>query len=418
MRTILFNEINFDKCELYYCIYCAEFGKKSKLKLDENDFSSNSEPTSVSTSALAEPPATTRNLTCTKCSNYLVKDNQVQNRPFSSTPTDQSLTEPPPQPQTAQQQHQLLQLPTKERRGFKQQLTAADSKRSSIASIGSNLTLKDVLNSLRAQANKDAEDEVDVSQESRSRVTSVSTNGLGENKTSFHASQIEEAAAASEAIDLAEKFKSLMNSTQINKAELDEMNADGRRINNNLKLYLIINVLNQQEGGPLVQAAVASGEENEEESLVSIFNLKKFSHCVSVSEKTDSPTSGRRKLHTYTTVPRIDTGYMCVLTSKRVIVFKILNEETLAAHVDFDKCMRREHVFSVNQIEFIEVALGQHFFQLEVVVPQSGERESGGLNDTIENEQQQAATSANRQYFKLVTLDVYQTQAIISNLLS
>ena len=38
LSKLLFNSINLAKCELYYCVWCNEFNKKSKFKLiDEDD---------------------------------------------------------------------------------------------------------------------------------------------------------------------------------------------------------------------------------------------------------------------------------------------------------------------------------------------------------------------------------------------
>ena len=38
MKNVLFSPVNAKSCDLYYCVWCCEFNKKSKFKLfDENN---------------------------------------------------------------------------------------------------------------------------------------------------------------------------------------------------------------------------------------------------------------------------------------------------------------------------------------------------------------------------------------------
>ncbi len=42
MHKILFNHINIIKCELFYCIWCMQFTKKSKFSIDDTPDSNQS----------------------------------------------------------------------------------------------------------------------------------------------------------------------------------------------------------------------------------------------------------------------------------------------------------------------------------------------------------------------------------------
>lgn len=300
LRVVLLNEANFDSCSIYYCLFCSEFGTKSLLKLPELD-----------------TKTSLRNLTCTKCSSYVIKDNVIQTK---SSPT------------------------------------SPDSK-----PIKVSFTLKEALESMKPLPPVEVEEEIgDTSKESVHQADSE-TSQLSPTSSE----QINE---------LDERLKSLMNTTQISKVKLDEINSEARRINNNLKLYLIINYFNQQQD--------ATGDE---ESLICIYKLQKIvsSQQGGVEDKQRTPES----------------NCLCVLTNKRVLVFKVVDQELYADSSEFDKCLRIEYSFSVNQIEYIDVALGQHYFQLEVVIDEE-------------------SAQPIKQFFKLITMDVYQTQAYINTLLS
>jgi hypothetical protein len=89
---------------------------------------------------------------------------------------------------------------------------------------------------------------------------------------------------------------------------------------------------------------------------------------------------------------------LCVLTNKSLLLFRILNEELFNQQMEFEKCLKRELTIEINRIEIIEVALGQHYLILDTVIAQKNE-------DT-------------RNTYKLVTCDVYKTQAFLSILSS
>ena len=374
MKSILFNEVNIDKCEIYYCTHCSEFGKKSKLKLDDIDLSNNNnsanDSDSLSSSNNNTKSMEARNLTCTKCNSYLIKDNKIQFaiKQFSSTPTDQSLIE-------TQQLHKI--------ESSKSLLSA--HKRQSVVSVSSmplgsnsNFTLKEVLNSFKTQ-NDELND---------SNASSGATNETGDKKqnqinevdereqedVTSQGSNGNKLAQLDLSDNLDEKLKSILNNTQINKHQLDDINLEAKRINNNLKLYLIINILNNQENQSLKK------EETEDESIVCTFVLKHLTFYNGLSTSQDVV---------------YDKNSLCVLTNKNVILFKIINEELFMNNCEFEKCLKKEHIFSVSQIEYIDIGLGQHYFQLEVIVDGSEK------NNKI----------------KFVTFDVYQTQAYINNLL-
>ena len=364
MRNILFNETNLEKCELYYCHHCVGFGKKSKLKINEADFSDNTDTATT---------ITTRNLTCTKCSKYLIKEGRIQTLQYSSTPNEQSLIEnsvhnqesTPPKP------HSLVSKPNSQ-------------------------TLKEVLSGFKAMSNEDATSQnldtsSSVTNETNQLLEVEETEATNENATGDEIDSAKE-------VNLDDRLKSLFSNDQISKKKLDEINSEARHVNNNLKLYLVINVMNADQ-------QVKSGEKRdeaasaEEETMVCKFKLKYL-----VFNNARATMTSSKKLVTYEAFTQeqqplssVQQNCVCVFTNKNLILFKIVNEESYRNNCDFDKCLKQEYLFSVNQIEFIEIGLGQSYFLLEVIVN----------SETCE-----------KHFFKFVTLDVYQTQAYISNLLS
>jgi hypothetical protein len=181
------------------------------------------------------------------------------------------------------------------------------------------------------------------------------------------------------------KLKSLLSNTQISKSKLDEMTTESKRINNNLKLFFIINVLSATDSKSSKQdTGTGNGPaiEEDEERLLRSFRVK---YVV--------PFSGDSKDSKQSPIG-ID-NCLCLFTNKSIFVFKIVKPELFDANVDFDKCLLKVHVIEVNQIEIIELSLVTNYLILEVV----------------RNDQQ-------RSFFKLVTSDVYQTQTILNSLSS
>lgn len=90
LRKILFNEVNIKKCELVYCAWCTKFVSKSKFKLIDDLSQSECEdtrnPDDLKKSNIIKENEFA-NLTCTQCSRYLIRENQIQNIEESSNET-------------------------------------------------------------------------------------------------------------------------------------------------------------------------------------------------------------------------------------------------------------------------------------------------------------------------------------------
>ena len=178
-----------------------------------------------------------------------------------------------------------------------------------------------------------------------------------------------------------ERLKSVLSNSQICKAKLDELTAESKRINNNLKLYFIINILTEnRRNDPSQQKQQPDVDDDSgldaEERLLRSFRLR---HILVGSGQGEAIENG-----------------LCLVTTKSVYVFRIANQELFEAHTDFDKCLAKEHVIDINLIEIIELSLVQNYLVLEVV----------------------KANTEKREMFKLVTFDVYLTQTILNSLLS
>ncbi len=93
IRKLLFNQSNIKESDLYYCIWCKEFGKKSKFKLNQQINSDWSDESNIIETLgkvfiriqilillsfiLYNKLDNHASLTCTKCNRYLIKDNKV-----------------------------------------------------------------------------------------------------------------------------------------------------------------------------------------------------------------------------------------------------------------------------------------------------------------------------------------------------
>ena len=88
---------------------------------------------------------------------------------------------------------------------------------------------------------------------------------------------------------------------------------------------------------------------------------------------------------------------LCLFTNRSIFVFKVVFPELYEMNKDFNKCLAKEHLIEINQIEIIELSIVQNYLILEVVAKENGDQ---------------------KMFFKFVTFDVYQTQTILNSLLS
>jgi len=175
------------------------------------------------------------------------------------------------------------------------------------------------------------------------------------------------------------------------KSRLDEVSAECKRISNNLKLYLIVNVLKNSESAgtePMSndeEVGSRSGDEGDEVP-VAVFRIKYFFYKKNLSdEELKQLKNPLRKIK----------NCVCLLTNRNLIVFKLLDVDLFNQSVDFDTCMRRKLTVDISQIETIEVGLGQNYLFIE----------------------KNATTTTRTVSYKFVTLDMYMTQVLLSSLL-
>lgn len=203
-----------------------------------------------------------------------------------------------------------------------------------------------------------------------------------------------------------DKLNALLTiNTQISRSKLDEITTESKRINNNLKLYFIINVLS-------TQSSTADHDDGGEERLLRCFRVKYVaSWSPSNSQATNSNNNSSSSSSNYM------ENCLCMLTNKNVFVFKIVNQEMFEQNVDFDKCLSKCHVIPVSHIEIIELSLVQSYIVLEVVSassqPPPPPPSSSSLSSAATNVAGQRHT-----FYKLVTFDIYRTQAILNSLSS
>lgn len=326
---MLFHETNIKSCDLFYCPWCGEFGKKSKFHLEDSGETTNS---SNQGNSMSEE---TINLSCTKCNKYLIKENQI-------------LTD------ISKSKEIKIQTPSNSQTGsplLQSEQTGAP-----------NFTLKEVLKSFKNKTQSEsATESVNLLEDTKS------LNETGSIASSSNAaSETNESLSPSNVENKLKQILSNSNLNQITKSKLDELNSKSKRINNNLKLYLIINVLGESEQG--------------DDTLVCMFNVIYFFNQ---------------------STKKVVQNCVCVFTSKQLIVFEIINQELFEQNVDFEKCLNKLAEIEINQIEIIELAQTQNYLVLECVK----------LNDLDLNQNQ-------KNYFKFVTNDIYLTQAFLNSLLS
>jgi hypothetical protein len=212
----------------------------------------------------------------------------------------------------------------------------------------------------------------------------------------------------------AERLRKLLANNQITKSKLDEASHKAKRINNNLKLYLIINTLNTDQNGPNNNSNTKDKKFEEDETLVCTFKLK---YCISNGSQSMQAisassiallsssfgSSAATNLASNTDTSLIE-NCLCVLTNKSIILLRITNSSLFEQNVDFDKCLAKQLSIDINQIEIIEVGMGQPYLIVEM--------------SSIASTAAAKATSTKSNMYKFVTLDIYQTQTFLNILLS
>ena len=137
-------------------------------------------------------------------------------------------------------------------------------------------------------------------------------------------------------------------------------------------MYLIVNVLNQSKES--VNDEAEEGEEEDEP--VCFFKLKYLFQ--------DSSAENNRVIE----------NCLCIFTRKSIVLFRVVNLDLFNENAEFDKCLKKEIVIKINQIETIEVGLGNNYLIIET-----------NQNETTKT-------------FKFFTMDIYQTSTFRNILLS
>lgn len=191
--------------------------------------------------------------------------------------------------------------------------------------------------------------------------SSVSTN----QDETFSLNSSNQDAEMIENVTIEQRLKYLFSFDQISKQKLEEITNRAKKINNNLKLFLIIKVLSEMK--------INDGTENQEESVLYAYKLK----------------------YSFFSVTKLTNECLCIFTNMHLLIFEIKDMEKFNENVDFDKCMVQVACIDINQIEIIEIAITQNYLILNV----------------INNEEFKLV-------YKFVTNDVYQNQALLNSLLS
>lgn len=221
----------------------------------------------------------------------------------------------------------------------------------------SNFTLKDVLKGFKKISQQSELIALNVNQNDSVSMATSHTSSSNQPSTT----ETDLASDTQTSNDL--KLKQLLSNNQLVKSKLDEINNIAKRINNNLKLYLIINVLGESN-----KDVVLDHTETSEDTLICIFSIK----------------------YLFTSGKTIE-NCLCLFTSRQIILFRILDQNLFEKNSDFDKCLSKEIEIEVNQIEVVEISQTLNYLILETV---------------------------DKKYFKLITSDIYLTQSFLNNLLS
>ena len=233
------------------------------------------------------------------------------------------------------------------------------------SSLGTNYTLKYVLRNTSPELDttpRKEDDTVSVS----TVASSSATNDQESNQSlpKLDLSQNEQLKLQT----LNEKLNSLLNSNQILKTKLTQAGDECKRINNNLKLFLIITVLSTE----------TRKKDEEDESLICMFKLPYF--YSSNLPESNSKIEVKTELSVF-------KDCICVLTNRNLIILNILNQDLFNQNSDFEKSLQKEIIIDINQIEIIELGLGLSYLIVETI----------NKNNKI-------------QFFKFDTFNIYQTR--------
>lgn len=169
-----------------------------------------------------------------------------------------------------------------------------------------------------------------------------------------------------ENVTIDERLKYLFSFDQISKQKLEEITNRARKINNNLKLFLIIQVLSEIKKND-------TNQDDQDESVLSAYKLK----------------------YSFFSVTKLTNECLCIFTNCHLLIFEIKDLEKFHQNTEFDKCMVNVACIDINQIEVIEIAIAQNYLILNV-----------------ENKDEIKLV------YKLVSNDMYQNQALLNSLLS
>lgn len=231
-RKILFNKYNTKSCQLVYCVWCGQFVKKSKFSfIDENNGDTGGDSDSIISTSSAEAERSAEyiesnefeNLTCTLCDRYLIKDQRIQNL------GDQ-----------------------------------VDESANNTSTVGETFTLKDALASFNDNDSASIENVLEGEEQILGDLLPVVDKG----------SAAEEGETSEE--DASCKLESFLNNNKLAKTRMDEVTAECKRISNNLKLYLIVNVLKSDESNEMLTASTEDGNSIETTDEVILIDLLKL----------------------------------------------------------------------------------------------------------------------------------------------
>ena len=190
-------------------------------------------------------------LTCTKCDRYLIKDKIVQNNTKDTLSPDILVNS-----ESTSKINGMKKSPSFA--GFSQEPKSSLNldanplhKTKSSVSLGTNFTLKDALKSF-----KEVEEELTLDTNLDSSIASKTTEQITAELDFIPEPEIQVEKSPSTLDNI--KLESLLNKNQLTKDKLDERTKECKRINNNLKLYLIVNILKNDESA---NGELSSGED-------------------------------------------------------------------------------------------------------------------------------------------------------------
>lgn len=290
---------------MYFCSWCNEFGKKSAFVLDESN-------ENLSNEEILKFKEKINN--CTKCHRTLVNDSE-----------DLEI-------------HETILTP-------KNSLQGSPNTNPSFF----NLDLNKVVNEFKENSLNNDTQSISAYQDETLSLCSSNQD-----------------AELIESVTIEERLKYLFSFDQISKQKLEEITNRARKINNNLKLFLIIQVLSEMKKND-------TNKDDQDESVLSAYKLK----------------------YSFFSVTKLTNECLCIFTNCHLLIFEIKDTEKFQKNIEFDKCMVNVACIDINHIEVIEIAIAQNYLILNVV-----------NNDEI------------KLVYKLVSNDMYQNQALLNSLLS